>query len=312
VSNSYLHTVALMGTVVTIQVVGHDATPQQLANRAERVERAVGWFQTIEASCNRFDAASEVRQLTAQIGTAVPASMMLYQAVQFALAVAEETGGAFDPTVGLDMERRGFNREYQSGRAIRTVAVARERASYRDVLLDPERQTITLRCPLVLDLSAVAKGLAIDMASRELESLEHYAIDAGGDLYLAGRNPAGTAWSVGIRHPRIAGEVIETLHVSNAAVCTSGDYERVSPDEEASSHIMDPRTGLSATALASATVVAPSAMVADALATAAFVLGPTEGLRLLEHSGVDGLLVSPALERFATQGMGSAAILPNA
>ena len=68
-------------------------------------------------------------------------------------------------------------------------------------------------------------------------------------------------------------------------------------------HILDPRTGVSAMALASASVVAPTAMVADALATAAFVLGPVDGLALLERHGVDGLLVTPALERFTTAGM---------
>jgi thiamine biosynthesis lipoprotein len=117
---------------------------------------------------------------------------------------------------------------------------------------------------------------------------------------------------VGIRHPREAGALIETLHVSDAAVCTSGDYERVSPDGDAGHHIMDPRTGRAATTLASVTVVAPSAMVADALATAAFVLGPAEGLDLLERSGVEGLMVSPTLERVRTRGMRGAAILPNA
>jgi thiamine biosynthesis lipoprotein len=323
VNDVYLHTVALMGTVVTIQVVGHGENPQQVTERAERVERAVGWFRSIEASCNRFDAESEARQLSGRIGTAVPVSPMLYEAVQFAMAVAEESGGAFDPTVGLEMEKRGFNREYRSGEIVRTgVEPAAGGAgfsppgpspvSYRDVVLDPGRKAVTLLRPLVLDLGAVAKGLAIDMAARELQPFENYAIDAGGDLYLAGRNPDGAPWSVGIRHPREAGEIVETLHISNAAVCTSGDYERVSPGGAAGHHILDPRTGRSATTLASVTVVAPSAMVADALATAAFVLGPTDGLRLLERSGVDGLMVSPSLERFRTRGMRSAAILPNA
>jgi thiamine biosynthesis lipoprotein len=91
--------------------------------------------------------------------------------------------------------------------------------------------------------------------------------------------------------------------VSNAAVCTSGDYERRSACEDDGHHILDPRAGVSAGDVASATVVAPTAMAADALATAAFVLGPTEGIRLLERQGVDGLIVSPRLERHATRGL---------
>ncbi len=66
---------------------------------------------------------------------------------------------------------------------------------------------------------------------------------------------------------------------------------------------MDPRTGTAAMTAASVTVIAPSAMMADALATAAFVLGPTAGIRLLENSGVDGLVITPALEKFTTQGL---------
>jgi thiamine biosynthesis lipoprotein len=315
VNDVYLHSVALMGTVVTLQVVGHGADPRQTVERDAAVERAVGWFRRIEACCNRFDAHSEVRQLSAQIGMAVRVSETLYEAVRFAVAVAEESGGAFDPTVGGPMETRGFNREYRTGEIVRTpldAARSGGAVSYRDVRVDPQQQTITLRRPLVLDLGGVAKGLAIDMAARELQPFEHFAVDAGGDLYLGGCNQDGAPWSVGIRHPRDEGQLIETLHVSNTAVCTSGDYERRLPGDDAGHHILDPRTGASATALASVTVLAPSAMVADALATAAFVLGPADGLRLLDRSGVEGLMVSPSMERFRTRGMRGAAVFPNA
>jgi thiamine biosynthesis lipoprotein len=302
-----------MGTVVTIQVVGHGADPQQISEREEAVARAVEWFRRVEACCNRFDAGSEVRQLSDRIGTAVPVGATLFEAVRFAVAVAEESGGAFDPTVGGAMETRGFNRDYRTGETVRTpLASAGGAVSYRDVRVDPRQQTITLLRPLVLDLGAVAKGLAIDMAARELQPFTNYAIDAGGDLYLGGCNQAGAPWAVGIRHPRDEGRLIETLRVSNTAVCTSGDYERLGAGEDGGHHLLDPRTGRSATALASVTVLAPSAMVADALATAAFVLGPADGLRLLDRSGVEGLMVSPALERVETRGMRGAAILPNA
>ena len=76
---------------------------------------------------------------------------------------------------------------------------------------------------MTLDLGAVAKGLAIDAAARELQPFGDFAIDAGGDLYLGGRNPDGAPWSVGIRHPRLDGRLIDSLRVSNKAVCTSGD-----------------------------------------------------------------------------------------
>jgi thiamine biosynthesis lipoprotein len=244
-------------------------------------------------------------QLTTEIGVPVPVSALLYEAVQFAVAVAEESQGAFDPTIGHPMEARGFNREYRTGQMVRTDLDPVSLVSYRDVRLDPGQKTITLLRPLILDLGAVAKGLAIDMAARELSPLENYAVDAGGDLYVAGCNPNGAPWSIGIRHPRRDDQLIDSLRVSNMAVCTSGDYERRSSGEDGAHHILDPRTGESADAVASVTVVAPTAIVADALATAAFVLGPTAGIGLLERQGVNGLMVSPTLERYSTREMRS-------
>ena len=92
------------------------------------------------------------------------------------------------------------------------------------------------------------------------------------------------------------------MRVVNKAVCTSGDYERRGPDVEGH-HILDPRTGTSPHSVASATVVASSAMLADALGTAALVLGPEDGIRLLHRMGVEGLLVTPDLDRFETEGL---------
>ena len=300
----YLRTVALMGTVVTVQVVGHGEDHQQTIHREETVERAFGWFRRIEECCTRFEPRSEVMQLAAKVGVPVPVSAMLFEAVQFALAVAAECNGAFDPTVGCAMESLGFNREYRTGQTVRTALESGGPAiSYRDVRLDAGRKTITLLRPLILDLGAVAKGLAIDLAARELRPFRNFAVDAGGDLYLAGCNPDGEPWSIGIRHPRRENELIDSLRVSNRAVCTSGDYERQSSAEDQGHHILDPRTGVSPHAAASVTVLAPTAMLADALATAAFVLGPDDGLRLLDRPGVDGLIFTPALERYATQGI---------
>jgi thiamine biosynthesis lipoprotein len=311
-----------MSTLVTIQVVGASATAGADAACADTaIGRAFGWFHEIEERCTRFDEQSELMRLTAQTGVPVPASPILYEAVRFALHVAEESGGAFDPTVGHRMEAQGFNREYRSGEMIRSAIAQRSTiapegdVNYRDVEMDPDRRTITIRRPLTLDLGAVAKGLAIDTAARELAPFRDFAIDAGGDLYLGGLNPQGVPWSVGIRHPRRDGELIDFLRVSNQAVCTSGDYERQtsgdSPSEKGhhilGHHILDPRTGTSSRAAASATVVASGAMLADALATAAFVLGPVDGIHFLNRMGVDGLIVTPDLQRYETRGLCHAA-----
>jgi FAD:protein FMN transferase len=260
-----------MGTLVTIQV-------PRSAGGADSLDCAFRWFHEVEARCTRFDPRSELMQLTASPGVETEPSAIVFEALRFALTAAEQTGGAFDPTV----------RHSASG------------VSYRDVVVDTGRKTVRVRRPLTLDLGAVAKGLAVDMAARELAALRDFAIDAGGDLYLGGSNAQGEPWRVGIRHPRHPEELIDSLRISNKAVCTSGDYERPG-------HILDPRTGACPETVASVTVVAPGAMLADALATAAFVLGPEDGITLLESQGVEGLIVTAELRQHRTKGWGSEA-----
>jgi FAD:protein FMN transferase len=286
--SAYRQSIAAMGTIVTIDVAGP-------AQDQDAVDRALDWFARIEECCTRFRPQSELLRLTAQSGVAVPVSTLLFEALNFARTVAEETAGAFDPTVGAAMESRGFATDHRSGRTLQAHPVRDDAASYLDIVLDQERKTVTLRRPLVLDLGGVAKGLAIDMAARELAPLENFVIDAGGDLYLGGHN-SGRPWSVGIRHPQLDNTLIETVRARDAAVCTSGQYERPG-------HILDPRDRNTAQQAASVTVIAPTAMLADALATAAFVLGPQEGIALFERSAVDGVIYTPSLERYATEGL---------
>jgi thiamine biosynthesis lipoprotein len=175
-------------------------------------------------------------------------------------------------------------------------------ADYRDIALDSGAGTVTLRRPLSLDLGAVAKGFAIDLAATELRPLRDFAVNAGGDVYVGGLNAEQQPWRIGIRDPRDPRSVVKVLRVSDAAVCTSGDYERRS-DRTGGHHIVDPGTGVSAGEVASVTVVAPTAALADALATAAFVLGPSRGRRFLERSGVEGLILTSEGKSIATAGI---------
>jgi FAD:protein FMN transferase len=276
---------AAMGTVVSIEVDAPEAA----------VTQAFEWFHQVEAVCSRFDQTSELRQLP--VGTPTRASPILFEALRFALQVADETDGAFDPTLGSRMAARGYNRNYITGNII--DASGADDVSFRDVVLDADHHTILLRRPLTLDLGAVAKGLAVDAAARELMPFRDFCIDAGGDIYVGGRNPAGAPWSVGIRHPRRRDEIMDRFQVSDCAVCTSGDYER-------GAHILDARNDAAVVRLASATVIAPNAMLADALATAAFVLGPEHGIALLDRMGVQGLLITPQLEQLRTKGFADA------
>ena len=285
-----------MGTIVTIEVV-NEPTGNDVDSR-DAVTRAFEWFRQVETTCTTFDSSSELMQLCTRIGVPIPVSKILFAATETAIAVAEASDGAFDP-----------------------VKVARGKgqgASFRDVTLDAEAKTITLRRPLQLDLNAVAKGLAIDLAARELRDVRHFVVNAGGDLYASGVNAQGDPWRVGIRHPSIDREVIAMIDVSDAAVCTSGNYERRDVSD-APGHIINPKTGAIADGTLSATVVASSAMLADAMSTAAFVIAGAEGLAFLERHHVDGLLVCSDLSLLATDNIfrqygltAGAPILPHA
>lgn len=288
----------VLNTLVTVTVVIADDAHAPDVDDA--IRRALAWFRDVEARCSRFDSDSELMQLTRHVGMPVGVSDLLFEAVRFALAVAEQTNGAFDPTIGRAMEARGFNREYRSGEVFDSGVAVADDVTFRDVECDEARKTITLKRALVLDLGAVAKGLAIDMAARELLPFRDFAIDAGGDLYLGGKNIDGEAWSVGIRHPRSDGQLIDAIRVTDKAICTSGDYEKRGDDGH---HIVDPRTGASVSRAASVTVIAPTAMLADAVATAAFVMGPTDGIELCESLGLEALIFAPDLSRHETPGL---------
>jgi thiamine biosynthesis lipoprotein len=282
-----------MDTTVTVEAVGPGP-----GSAEEAIARAFGWFAAVEESCSRFDPGSELRRLCARPGEAVPVGQVLWSALELALAVAEESGGAFDPTVGAAVEARGFDRNYRTGRRERAGAGG-EGATWRDVVLDAGRRTVLLRRPLLLDLGGIAKGLAIDLALCELRAFPGAAVDAGGDVAVRGRSPRGGPWRVGIRHPRRPGTLCATLQLDEGAVCTSGDYERRSGD---GGHHVHPGSGRPVDQVASCTVVAPTAVLADALSTAACVLGPERGIAWLGRQGVEALVVGTDLGRRATPG----------
>ncbi|MCC7105743.1 MAG: FAD:protein FMN transferase [Chloroflexi bacterium] len=304
-ARSYQAVGTSMGTVVSLEVI----TARPAAEARGAMDRALRWFAAVERTCSRFDPAGEVQRPRLAAGRPVAVSPILFEATRFATALASQTGGAFDPTVGHLLEARGFNRQYATGQAIRSSIPASDRPTYRDVQLDATRQTIALRRPLVLDLGAVAKGLAIDLAARELSAFGDYCIDAGGDIFAQGRNSLGEPWQIGVRNPRETDAVVRVLSISGQAVCTSGDYERRTADDR-EHHLVDPRSGRSAGTLASVTVVASTALAADGLATAAFILGPARGLRLLEREGAGGLRIAPDGAIRTTRGLGRASGLP--
>jgi thiamine biosynthesis lipoprotein len=298
-TRGYVQTRVFMDTPIAIELVTPECDERELH---EKTDRAFGWFAEVERRCSRFDEASELRSLSRRIGEPIRISRLLFSALDLSLKVAHLTGGALDPAIGRAMEQTGFNTNYLTGERVTSLFSADSSGTYRDIVLDDDSQTVTLLRPLSLDLGAVAKGLAIDLAAQELSGLPGFAINAGGDILAHGLNPDGEPWRIGIRHPRHHAELLTSLCVTDAAVCTSGDYERPQAAGDGH-HILNPASGSSAGSAVSVTVVAPTAVVADALSTAAFVLGPEAGIDLLNRQGVDGLIVGPDLNVVTTAGM---------
>ncbi|MFD3449666.1 FAD:protein FMN transferase [Microbacteriaceae bacterium 4G12] len=287
-----------MGTIIQIKIV----TSQVEKDVKEKMARAFQAFYAVEDVCSRFHPQSELRRLSMQSGKEVSVSHILFETIRFAWQVANVTEGVFDPTLGCTLESFGFNRHYLTGEKLDSTE-AEVPVSYQDIVLDEEKRTIRLKKPLLIDLGAVAKGLAVDLAAQELRDFEGFVIDAGGDVFASGTNEKGEPWVIGIQHPFQNEKTIRTVQLTNAAICTSGSYERKSPVHLSEHHLIHPHLGTSKSDIVSCTVIAPFAMMADAFSTAAFLLGNKEGDALLRNIGLEGMWVTSSLDINMTQGM---------
>lgn len=207
------------------------------------------------------------------------------------LAIAAATGGAFDPTIGRLVDLWGFGpRGPQPIPDVAEVRVALAEAGWSRLVFDGDR----LRQPggLALDLSGIAKGHAVDAVADLLadRGIGHALVDIGGELAGRGLRPDGQPWWVDLETPPGATVVPLRIALHGLAVATSGGYIR-------GAHTLDPRTGVPiASGVVSASVIHPSALVADAWATALTVLGPDRGGALAAQRGIAARIVTEAGE----------------
>lgn len=294
-----------MSTTVSVQIVGAHSNAPSLA------AEAFDWFRLVEAACSRFDPSSELSRLYRAAPEWVAVSPLLFEVLRVAIAVAHASDGAFDPTVGAALAAMGFDTEWQTGRTV-SASPSAIRAEWRDVELDEATVRVRLRRPLLLDLGAVAKGFALDLAARAMAGVADCCLVAGGDLLCRGRNARGRPWRTAITDPLAPAGTVATVEVDapEYAVCTSGGYRRrtanghhlLVPQALAHGHTAD--RPVSATGMAGITVVAPQAVIADALSTAAFVMGMERAVPLLAAQGVDALLIAPDGTRVSVAGWG--------
>ena len=165
-----------------------------------------------------------------------------------------------------------------------------------DALMLGDNYTVTLPKGMEIDLGGIAKGYIADQIAAQIQDrVSGATLNFGGNVYAVGMKPDGTDFRIGIRDPLGGeGESIAVVKLTDCSVVTSGIYERYFDlNGVRYHHILDPRTGISADSdLASATIVSPSSMSADAVATACIVMGSEESLSFLDRMGMDGILIT--------------------
>jgi len=276
-----------LGTLVTVKLYGDEAVLRPHMERAyaevERVDSLMGHYRE-ESALRRLQArASEVEVSASDALLAV-----LARAQHFAIV----TGGAFDCTVGALTGLWGFPDAVAPPAAMQIDSVL-ALVGHKGLEVAESSFRIT-RPGLQLDLGAAAKGYAVDQMVAAMEEMGVMAglIEAGGDIRYWGAKPDGNPWLFGVQHPRDPERYIEVEDLGLVAVATSGDYEQYFEWEgDRYHHLLDPRTGYPARGCISATVWAGTALDADILSTAVFVLGPERGLELVEGlAGVETLI----------------------
>ncbi|MCP4655490.1 MAG: FAD:protein FMN transferase [bacterium] len=298
----------LMGTRFQIQAVTGDEEAGVAAMEAAFAEVA-----RIEALLSEWRESSELSAVNRAAGRQpVTVGPDLYAVVERSLGISKLSGGAFDVTFAGCGGLWSF-REPRIPSA-GELAACLPRVDFRAVVLDPEPSSIFLsRADMRIGLSGIGKGYGVDRAAAVLEArgIHDYIVDGGGDIRLKGRK-RDRPWSSGIAHPRRRGELYATLHPTAGAIVTSGDYERYFEREGVRyHHILDPTTGRPARRSVAVTVIASSAMDADALATGLFVMGPEEGLALVESlPGVEALVFGPELAVHLSSGFPEITVLP--
>ena len=290
----------IMGTTYTVQVID-PTTPDGDAIHAT--------LEAVNQRMSTYLKTSELSLLNASSSkTAIELSAPLRLVLTASLEISEATSGAFDVTVGPLVNAWGFGPD---GR--RSTPSTEERASLMErvgyTLLKISQDGVSKeRSDLYIDLSAIAKGYAVDQVAETLDQAGYhrYWVEVGGEVRGRGLNSAQRPWRAGIEKPLGDGKrgIHRILSLRDISVATSGDYRNRYTDDRgvSRSHTIDPRTGAPIThLLASVSVLHPQNMYADAWATALNVLGPKEGLAVANAHKIKALFLTRTPETQALQ-----------
>jgi thiamine biosynthesis lipoprotein len=293
--HEHLSTGPTMGTRYTVKVVGESLPEERREAVSAVIEEQLG---RVNSRMSTYLPESELSRFNLFTGNEpYPLSPETLTVLREAMAVSEATDGAFDITVGLLVDAWGFGAaeagpEQPTEAEIETL---RGRVGWR--LLEIEDGGVRKLDPLLAcDLSAIAKGYAVDLVAGALEELgfHDYMVEVGGEVRVAGLSARREPWRIGIERPEATERQLqEVLPLTDVALATSGDYRNfVVRDGRRLSHTIDPRTGRPVEhAGASVTVLADRCMTADAWATALMVLGPEAGFELAVARSVPALFL---------------------
>jgi len=260
-----------------------------------------GWFEEWEQTLSRFRYDSELSRLNRTTDQPVPVSKAFWDVFRASLLADQATRGLVTPTVLDAVVTAGYDRTFDelpantghpAGRGYPDVWTEIQPLSL--VMYDEGTHSICLPPNVHLDFGGVAKGWAAHQTVERLKASGPALMNAGGDIAISGPRLDGEAWLIGISNPYQPNQDLATLHLYSGGVATSGkDRRHWMQGASMNHHIIDPRTGLPAiTDILRATVVAPTAIEAEAAAKAVFLLGSEEGLKWLEaDSGLAGLLI---------------------
>ncbi|MBN1379105.1 MAG: FAD:protein FMN transferase [Gammaproteobacteria bacterium] len=295
-----------MGTSWSVKITDLPASIERSALNTELQAE----LEIINAGMSTYRDDSEISRLNQYNGAdAFPVSEDFYTVLKEALRVAELSNGAFDITVGPLVNLWGFG-PVKIPDHVPSDKDIEEKLSHtgfnKILLLENEQHAVKKTDPdIYIDLSAIAKGYAVDRLAEILEhnSIENYMVEIGGEIRLRGINDRGQAWVIAVEKP-VAGErsALMLVQPKQAAIATSGDYRNYFEENGIRySHTIDPTTGRPITHhLASVSVVSESCMTADALATALMVMGPEHGLSFAKQQNLAVLFVVKTENGFET------------
>jgi thiamine biosynthesis lipoprotein len=291
----------MMNAVVNLTLVSDDPAKAKAACDAcvRDMRRRVDVF-------NRFDPKSQLSQLNTEGRLIRPDSMLVDLLNQSAL-ISRASTGAFDisikPVLDLYLAAQALNGGLP---ALKDILFTLKLVDYNKIVYDENEVGFSLP-GMNLTLDGIAKGAVVDAGVDTLRKngFDNVIVEAAGDLLAAGERDLQVPWKIGIRPPRDGmSQPPPVLHIKNRAVATSGDYLQAFTPDYSTHHILDPRRGFSSSELSSATVIAPSASLADGLATAIVVLGVHDGLELLKSfPGCEAYLIDKNLRSTCSPGM---------